>query len=141
RGETQQNFSIWVYGETNLARGSGLFVGPDGVATNHHFLTPTDVKSFAFDKGEYQVDVFVKIVGESDVKLLSTIELKIEETEAAKLRETGYGIFFDWGPDSGRYQAHIDQRQNSEMDPVLLLEALHRGVRDLPQSPEEPAKD
>jgi hypothetical protein len=27
RGETQQNFNIWVYGEKDLARGSGLFIG------------------------------------------------------------------------------------------------------------------
>ena len=27
RGETAQNFNIWVYGEEKLSRGSGLFVG------------------------------------------------------------------------------------------------------------------
>jgi hypothetical protein len=37
RGETQQNFNIWVHGEKELVRGSGLFVGQDGIVTNHHF--------------------------------------------------------------------------------------------------------
>jgi len=55
RGETRQNFSIWVYGEKDLARGSGLIIGQEGVATNHHFLTPSDVNEFSFDAGEYKL--------------------------------------------------------------------------------------
>lgn len=46
RGETRQNFSIWVYGDKQLSRGSGLHVGPEGVACNHHFLLPEDGASF-----------------------------------------------------------------------------------------------
>lgn len=42
RAESTQNFSIWVYGDDRLARGSGLYVGHDGVACNHHFLLPED---------------------------------------------------------------------------------------------------
>ncbi len=38
RGETQQNFNIWVYGEKDLARGSGLFIGQEGIATNHQLF-------------------------------------------------------------------------------------------------------
>lgn len=36
RNETHQNFSVWVYGDERLVRGSGLFVGEAGVAANHH---------------------------------------------------------------------------------------------------------
>src|SRR5437870_4292625 len=43
RGESKQNFSIWVYGQSHdLVRGSGLFVPMEGVAMNHHFLLPKD---------------------------------------------------------------------------------------------------
>jgi hypothetical protein len=49
RNETHQNFNIWVYGDEKLARGSGLFVGETGVATNHHFLTPRDGSGFHED--------------------------------------------------------------------------------------------
>lgn len=38
RGETVQTFNIWVYGEDKLYRGSGLFIGEQGVVCNHHFL-------------------------------------------------------------------------------------------------------
>jgi hypothetical protein len=54
RGESRQNFSIWVYGDKdNLARGSGIFVGPDGIACNHHFLLPDNAAEFQFVAGEY----------------------------------------------------------------------------------------
>jgi hypothetical protein len=42
RGETKQNFSIWVYGENEPHRGSGLFVPDEGITYNHHFLLPPD---------------------------------------------------------------------------------------------------
>ena len=51
RNETHQNFNIWVYGDDKLVRGSGLFVGENGVAANHHFLTPKDGSSFRFTEG------------------------------------------------------------------------------------------
>jgi len=41
RAGSSQSFNIWVYGETKaLVRGSGLFVGYDGIGANHHFLLP-----------------------------------------------------------------------------------------------------
>lgn len=110
RGETQQNFSVWVYGEDRLARGSGLYVGNKGVATNHHFLTPTDVRGFDFAAGDYKLEVFAKIVGESNVLRLSEIDLAMTHSEAEKLREPGSGIYFNWGPDAERYQSHVDKR-------------------------------
>jgi len=41
RGESTQNFSFWMYGETEkLVIGSGLRVGEEGVSCNHHFVLP-----------------------------------------------------------------------------------------------------
>jgi hypothetical protein len=42
RGETRQNFNVWVYGDKSLSRGSGLFVPETGLAANHHFVLPAD---------------------------------------------------------------------------------------------------
>lgn len=127
RGETQQNFNIWVYGEKDLARGSGLFVGQEGVATNHHFLTPSDVDGFDFAAGSYQLDVFGKVVGKDSVEHLTNLELSIDQHEAEKLRQTTYGIYFDWGPDSGSYHKKLDERPSKALDPIKLLEALQDG--------------
>jgi hypothetical protein len=127
RGETQQNFNVWVYGEENLARGSGLYVGQEGIATNHHFLTPTDIRGFDFAAGNYQIEVFGKIVGKTDASHLSTIELSIDPNEAELLRKPDHGIYFDWGPDAGQYQKKIEARRNPEFDPLSLLQSLKDG--------------
>ena len=132
RGETQQNFSVWVYGEKDLARGSGLFVGNEGIAVNHHFLTPADIKGFEFVSADYQIEVFAKIVGQDRVKRLLNLNLAISEAEATKLKEPDYGIYFDWGPDSARYHSHIDKRRpRPETHPFLILETLNNIARDV----------
>ncbi len=132
RGETQQNFNIWVYGEKDLARGSGLFVGQEGVATNHHFLLPAEIVNFEFAAGEYRLEVFGKTVEKDRVQLLSSIELSISADEAGKLREPDHGIYFDWGPDSGRYQTKIEGKPSRPSDAVKLLEALKSGMTTEP---------
>jgi len=128
RGETQQNFNIWVYGEKDLARGSGLFVGQEGIATNHHFLTPTDVRGFDFAAGDYKLEVFGKVVGKDATLLLSSIRLSIDAHEAEQLRRPHHGIYFDWGPDAGRYQKKIEDRRSKALDRLKLLEVLQDGV-------------
>jgi hypothetical protein len=127
RGETQQNFNIWVYGEKDLVRGSGLFIGQEGVATNHHFLTPSDVGNFDFVAGDYQLDVFGKTVGQDRVHLLTSIDLRIDSGEAEKLKKPDHGIYFDWGPDAGRYQTKIEGKRSKALDALKLLEGLQDG--------------
>jgi len=127
RGETQQNFNIWVYGEKDLARGSGLFVGQEGIVTNHHFLTPTDIRDFDFAAGDYELEVFGKVVGKGATLLLSTILLSIDLHEAEQLRQQDRGIYFDWGPDAGRYQKKIEVCRSKALDRLKSLEALQDG--------------
>ena len=127
RGETRQNFNIWVYGEKDLARGSGLFVSQAGIATNHHFLTPTDVRGFDFSAGDYELEVFGKIAGEDTTLLLSTIRVSIEGYEAEQLQKGDHGIYFDWGPDAGRYQKKVEGRRSKGLDSLKVLEALQDG--------------
>jgi hypothetical protein len=122
-GETRQNFNIWIYGDSTLARGSGLFVGENGVACNHHFLLPKDGAGFEFRAGSYELEVFAKLAGaEHQLKLLS-IPLILSDRLAAELRNPRAGIYFDWGPDSQQYHAHIDLKPEPTL-PAGLLETL-----------------
>jgi len=74
RGETKQNFSIWVHGQKNgLSRGSGLFVTHEGLTLDHHFLLPPDGSDFKFLAGDYKLSVFAKLVTNSNPILLFTI--------------------------------------------------------------------
>jgi hypothetical protein len=125
RNETQQNFNVWVYGETDkLVRGSGLFVGETGVAANHHFLTPDDATNFRFNAGQYRVDVFAHLLGDRDRTLLFSQNLEITSDIATMLQEPHTGLYFDWGPDASRYLSHVDKRPPSP-DPKDVLEFLN----------------
>ena len=123
RGESRQNFSIWVYGDERLARGSGLFVPREGVACNHHFLLPEDVTDFRLMAGEYILRVFAKKVNKGTPTELATVRLRISESQAVELQGEDAGIYFDWGPDQQAYQSHIDKRPPEPM-PTLLVQEL-----------------
>jgi hypothetical protein len=107
RNETHQNFNIWVYGDGKLVRGSGLFVGENGIATAHHFLAPNDGRSFLFSSGHYRLDVYAWLLGDRQPTSLFSQELDMTPDLAAALPEPGAGLYFDWGPDSARYLPRI----------------------------------
>jgi hypothetical protein len=110
RNETRQNFNVWVYGDDKLVRGSGLFVGESGISANHHFLTPRDGSNFIFSEGTYHLQVFARLLGDKESKLLFTQSLEIKHEISTALEEPGAGLYFDWGPDSSRYLSHIEKR-------------------------------
>jgi hypothetical protein len=93
RSETHQNFNIWVYGDEKLVRGSGLFVGETGVATNHHFLPPKDGSSFRFTEGRYRIKVFARLLGNRDTTLLFSQTLEITREVATSLVQPGAGLY------------------------------------------------
>jgi len=108
RGESVQTFNIWVYGaKSQLSRGSGLCVADDGVVFDHHFVLPRDGTPFLFLPGEYVVEVYATLVGSQTAILLSRTDLRLSEDQAAAISK-GSGVYFDWGPDSKRYHAHVD---------------------------------
>ncbi|MHA7873732.1 MAG: hypothetical protein ACX939_15385, partial [Hyphococcus sp.] len=105
-----QNFNIWVHGDKELMRGSGMFVGENGVSANHHFLTPKDGNSFAFVAGEYQIKLFAKLLDDPKEQLLWSEKLSISSEQQEALRNFGAGIYFDWGPDSKTYLSHVEKK-------------------------------
>ncbi len=123
RNETKQNFSIWVYGDEKLVRGSGLFVDEAGVAANHHFLAPNDGSAFTFTEGRYKLEVFARLLGGNGQSLLFSQTLEILRDTETLLAEPGAGLYFDWGPDSSRYLSHVEKRPLSP-DPAKFLEML-----------------
>jgi hypothetical protein len=108
RGESRQNFNIWVYGDKgDLKRGSGLFVPQEGVAFDHHFLLPEDGANFNFLSGSYNIRVYAKIFGSQDFRELLSTNVNITETLAERLSKPNTGLYFDWGPDQQSYHPHI----------------------------------
>jgi hypothetical protein len=120
RGESMQNFNIWVYGEKDtLARGSGLFVGREGIACNHHFLLPKDGTKYNFLPGEYVLEVFGALLGEGRPTLLFTQKLSLSKEFADEINNEKSGVFFDWGPDSKSYHSHLDRNPNKSLSVLL----------------------
>ncbi len=115
RGESTQNFNIWVYEDNGLVRGSGLFVGKSGVASNHHFLTPVDGTKYEFLQGTYILEVYVESVNRTPKKIFQE-QLDISEMQNEKMKNNVAGIYFDWAPNTQSYFAHIDQgpKESSE---------------------------
>lgn len=123
RKESQQNFSIWVYGDKQMARGSGLFVGHEGIACNHHFLLPKDGVQFAFLAGDYHLRVFAKRVADREAKQLFEVKLHVTDAHATALQNREAGIYFDWGPDQSVYHAHVENRPAKKLSDLLFNEA------------------
>lgn len=131
RNETHQNFNIWVHGDEKLVRGSGLFVADVGVAASHHFLPPSDLRGFHFSEGQYKFEVFARLLGDKERTLLFSQMLEITSEIAAGLRQPGTGVYFDWGPDSGRYSPHVETRPPTpeQADNLRLFELLTNAER------------
>lgn len=124
RGEVTQTFSIWAYGEKGLVRGSGLFVGAEGVAHSHHFLPPSDGSTFKFLPGEYVMQVYATLVGRSRPLLLTELGVSLSESHAQALQDNEVSVWFDWGPDSQRYVPQLLQRPRLEFDTAELERLL-----------------
>lgn len=120
RGETRQTFNIWVYGDKQLARGSGRYVGHTGVSCNHHFLLPDDGTGYRFLSGRYTVEVYATLVGERRPRILSTLELVVSDAVGTHLQSAGAGVYFDWGPDSNAYHPHVETRSEPPIPPIAF---------------------
>ena len=127
RGEHRQSFPIWVLGNETLARGSGIFVGEQGVIANHHFLLPPDTDKYIFKAGEYRLEVFARIVGAGNAEKLWSSSLVISESDAVKLARPNNAIYFDWGPDSNRYISIVKSKLRMPI-PSELLEMFGKGL-------------
>jgi len=111
RNESKQNFSIWVYGDKSLVRGSGLHIGASGIAVSHHFLAPEKIDQFKFSQGTYHLEVFAQLLGNNQTLRLFQQELVVSEMDAKALEDEDCGLYFDWGPDAGKYLPHIDKKR------------------------------
>jgi hypothetical protein len=81
------------------------------MTVNHHFLAPIDATGFQFTPGRYRIEVFAHLLGKRIPRRLLVQDLELtSEIAAQMLVKPGTGVFFNWGPDSGRYHAHTEDR-------------------------------
>jgi hypothetical protein len=110
RQSEQQAFGIWVYGDRDhLLRGSGLYVGKDGVSCNHHFLL-RDRSNYQFRAGAHQLEVYAATAHQSKPHRLWSLTIELTEEQAAAIRDDGAGVYFDWDPTTRRFEPHVERR-------------------------------
>lgn len=106
-GDTSHSFNVWVYGENDLARGSGLFVGEQGVAYNHHFLMAPSTVNWVWLQGEYRLEVFANVIHQARTVKLLDVPLSVDSIAGAGLLQGDCGVYFDWSPDLRQYALHV----------------------------------
>ncbi|MCW3076127.1 MAG: hypothetical protein JWO32_736 [Bacteroidetes bacterium] len=119
RGESSQNFNVWVYGDKQFSRGSGLYVDKSGVTVNHHFLLPKDA-NYSFLAGDYLLQVYVEMVDKMPMKIFEQ-QLQLTTEQANAMVDNRAGIYFDWAPNSQSYSSHVELRQLTGKEASELL--------------------
>ena len=120
RGESIQNFNIWVYDNNGLVRGSGLFVNKSGFACNHHFLQPKDGLNYNFLAGEYLLQVYVESVNDNP-KMIFEQRLTLTKNQENEMKSKMVGPYFDWAPNSQNYFSHIDSVSKKDRELNYLI--------------------
>ncbi len=123
RGESVQNFNVWVYDDKGLVRGSGLFISKSGIACNHHFLLPKDGNSYSFLQGDYLLQVFIEPVDENP-KMIFEQKLNVTKEQSDEMKSRTAGTYFDWAPNSQTYFSHVDIRPKEDKEISDLIKVL-----------------
>jgi hypothetical protein len=108
------SFHYWMYGELEqLKIGSGLFVGPDGIAANHHFVPTNTLSVRDFSPGKYEMVIRAVLLGDGSPIVLGNVffELGNEEVSALTISKDK-AIFFVWDIENKKYKTRIDVRHS-----------------------------
>lgn len=120
RGESSQNFNIWVYDNNGLSRGSGLFIDKRGLACNHHFLLPNAGKKYEFIEGKYLMQVYAETVDKRQTQIFQC-HLTVTRSEESEIQAKKGGLYFDWAPNTQTYESHIEARSLTDKERLDLL--------------------
>jgi len=123
RGESIQNFNVWVYGDTELVRGSGLFINRNGISYNHHFLLPKDGNSYSFLSGDYILQVYV-VAGDENPKKIFEQKLHLTKEQQDEMLTKKAGTYFDWVPATQNYSSHVSTNPKRENELLDILTQL-----------------
>jgi hypothetical protein len=118
RGESSQNFNVWVYDHNGLVRGSGLYINQSGIACNHHFLLPKDGLDYDFNAGDYNLQLFVETVDQKP-RLIFEQNLSLTQSQQETMSNEKVGIYFDWAPNTQNYFPSLDLRPRKKLPYVV----------------------
>jgi hypothetical protein len=104
------NFDFWGHTEGGkLTLGSGLFVGPTGLACDHHFNLRDDSNTFLFLNGDYSVEVFATVVGRKQPDKLAALTFNVDGLQSAELIQIPKReMFLRWNAENRSYDGRVD---------------------------------
>lgn len=116
-------FDYWGHTEGGkLTLGSGLFVGPTGIACDHHF-NPRRGSDFQYLDGGYRIEIFAVPVGKQPTKLME-VAFTVDDWNAAQLAQIedaaqleDIALFLVWNTDALGYDQNIEQRPADRFRP------------------------
>ena len=123
RGESVQNFNVWVYDNNGLVRGSGLFISKQGIACNHHFLLPRDGTIYDYLNGDYLLQVFVEHINNKPKKIFEQ-KLILSKTQEDEMKSKKVGTYFDWAPNTKNYHSHLDSAPKKDKEFTDLINKI-----------------
>ncbi len=104
-------FDFWGHTESGkLTLGSGLFVGSTGVAADHHFNPRHDAHQFIFASGEYRVEIFAALVGQTAPKRLMEVTFLVDGQQSAELIQLfDVQLWLFWNAEKRSYYGQINR--------------------------------
>lgn len=121
-------FDFWGHTESGkLTLGSGLYVGPAGIASDHHFNPRQNASiDFLYVSGEYEIDVFATIVGKKKPKRLHHAIFSVDGNQSAELVQIPTrAMFLVWNADTQSYDGQV-RHENRTTDSDKAYEGIDR---------------
>jgi hypothetical protein len=103
-------FDFWGHTEGGkLTLGSGLFVGPTGIACDHHFNPPRNSK-FQYVDGAYRIEILAVLVGQPKPRKLIEVTFSLDDWNAGQLLQIeNISLWLVWNADERGYDQNIEQ--------------------------------
>lgn len=120
RSTSVQQFNIWVYGkQKDLVRGSGVKIGHDGLNADHYFLLSKNIKSYAFDSGNYKLELYAKLWGRKDAIVLTECSFAINTEQSRALTSGKQSLNFDWNNEEKNYTPSFGEQYEDDRSHLL----------------------
>ncbi|MBK8701944.1 MAG: hypothetical protein IPN29_21195 [Saprospiraceae bacterium] len=99
-----QDFNIWAFNpDSELVRGSGIYVSKTGLSAYHHFLTTYDGVKFSFKSGKNHLQIFAEIAGNKKIKLIYEETIELDQNQVDLINSPNK-LCLDWIPSEGKYK-------------------------------------
>jgi hypothetical protein len=110
-------FDFWGHTDAGkLTLGSGLYVGREGVACDHHFNPRHGSEEFLFHDGAYRVEVYATAVGRKQPWKLMEVTFTVDGQQAAELIQIlNRELFLFWNPETRTYEAQVERPPQHEV--------------------------